>query len=54
MTIARQFGPDRCGSAAECFGLTRDVRGTVNLMISTLQAPELLDRDLAAPWLAHS
>jgi len=45
VTIAQQFGPDRCGSAAECFGLTRDVRGTVNLMISTLRAPELLNRE---------
>jgi hypothetical protein len=52
VTIARQFGPDRCGSAVECFGLTRDVRGTVNLMISTLQAPELLNRDWVTPWVS--
>jgi hypothetical protein len=51
-TIAQQFGPDRCGSAAECFRLTRDVQGTVNLMISTLRAPELLNRDWVTPWLS--
>ena len=51
VTIARQAGPDRCASAAECFGLTRDVQATVNLMISTLRAPELLDRDWVTPWL---
>ena len=51
VTTAQQFGPDRCGSAAECFRLTRDVQGTVNLMISTLRAPDLLDRDWVTPWL---
>jgi hypothetical protein len=49
---ARQFGPDRCRSAAECFHLTRDVRDAVQLMIATMRAPERLDRDRAAPWLA--
>jgi len=52
VTIAQQFGPDRCGSAAQCFGLTRDVQATVNLMISTLRAPDLLNRDWVAPWLS--
>ena len=52
MTIARQFGPDQCGSAAECFRLTRDVQTAVNLMISTLQAPELLNRDWVTPWVS--
>jgi hypothetical protein len=52
VTTARQFGPDRCGSTAECFRLTRDVRGAVNLMITTLRAPDLLNRDRVAPWLA--
>jgi hypothetical protein len=54
VTTAQQFGPDRCGSAAECFRLTRDVQGTVNLMISTLRAPELLNRDWVTPWLRCS
>ena len=49
---ARQFGPDRCQSAAECFHLTRDVRNAVQLMVATLRAPERLDRDRAALWLA--
>ena len=52
VTIAQQFGPDRCGSAAECFQLTRDVQTAVNLMISTLQAPELLNRDWVTPWVS--
>ena len=51
VTIAQQLGPERCGSATDCFGLTRDVRDTVRLMISTLRAPELLNRDWVTPWL---
>ncbi len=49
---ARQFGPDRCQSAAECFHLTRDVRDAVQLMVATTSTPERLDRDRAALWLA--
>ena len=49
---ARQFGPDRCQSAAECFHLTRDVRDAVRLMVATTSTPERLDRDRAALWLA--
>ena len=49
---ARQFGPDRCRSAAECFHLTRDVRDAVQLMVATMSTPERLDRDRAAFWLA--
>jgi hypothetical protein len=49
---ARQFGPDRCQSAAECFHLTRDVRDAVQLMVATMSTPERLDRDRAASWLA--
>jgi hypothetical protein len=49
---ARQFGPDRCRSAAECFHLTRDVRDAVQLMVATMSTPERLDRDRAALWLA--
>ena len=51
VATARQFGPARCRSAAECFQLTRDVRDSVQLMIATLRAPERLDRDRVAPWL---
>jgi hypothetical protein len=50
VTTAQQFGPDRCGSAAECFRLTRDVQSAVNLMISTLRAPDLLNQDWVTPW----
>ena len=49
---ARQFGPDRCRSAADCFHLTRDVRDAVQLMVATMSTPERLDRDRAALWLA--
>ena len=49
---ARQFGPDRCLTAAECFHLTRDVRDAVQLMVATMSTPERLDRDRAALWLA--
>jgi hypothetical protein len=52
VSTAQQFGPDRCDSAAQCFQLTRDVRGAVNLMISTLRAPGRLDRDWVTPWLS--
>jgi hypothetical protein len=52
--LARQFSPDRCGSPAECFRLTRDVRDTVQLMIDTLQQPALLDLAWVSPWLTGS
>jgi hypothetical protein len=54
VATARRLGPAECHSPAECFHLTRDVQGAVQLMIATLRAPEQLDRDRAAPWLAHS
>jgi len=54
VAIAQRFGPAECRSAAQCFHHTRDVKETVQLMIATLRAPERLDRDRAAPWLAQS
>ena len=54
VATARRFGPAECQSAAECFQLTRDVQSAVHLMIATLRAPENLDRDRAAPWLARA
>ena len=54
VTTARRFGPAECRSAAECYQLTRDVQSAVQLMIATLRAPANLDRDRAAPWLAHA
>ena len=50
VTLARQFSPDRCGSAAECFQLTRDAIQSVRLMISYLRRPDLLDADWVRPW----
>ena len=52
VTLARQFSPDRCGSAAECFQLTRDASESVRLMISYLRRPDLLDTDWVRPWTA--
>lgn len=49
---ARELGPDRCHSAAECFALTRDVRESVQLMIEYLRRPDLLDVGWVAPWTA--
>lgn len=49
--LARRFSPVACGSAAQCFGLTRDVAGTVRLMIATLRDPARLDAGWVAPWL---
>jgi hypothetical protein len=50
--LARQFSPELCGSAAECFRLTRDVGEAVQLMVDGLRAPDLLDASWVAPWLA--
>ena len=52
VTLARELGPDRCHSAAECFALTRDARESVQLMIEYLQRPDLLDADWVSPWMA--
>jgi hypothetical protein len=48
--LARQFSPDRCGSAEQCFTLTRDARESVQLMIEYLRRPDLLDLDRTALW----
>jgi hypothetical protein len=50
VAMARQFAPEGCGSAAECFRLTRDVREPVRLMLAYLRRPDLLDQDRVAPW----
>jgi len=52
VALAQQFAPQRCGSAAECFRLTRDVRESVQLMIDGLEQPELLDVAWVSPWMA--
>ena len=50
VATARQVAPERCGSAAECYRLTRDARDSVRLMIEYLRRPDLLDRDWVSPW----
>jgi len=52
VTQARELGPDRCHSAAECFALTRDVRESVQLMVEYLRRPDLLAVDWVSPWMA--
>jgi hypothetical protein len=52
VTLARDLGPDRCHSAAECFALTRDARESVQLMIEYLRRPDLLDTAWVSPWMA--
>ena len=52
VATAQRLGPAECRSAAQCFQLTRDAQETVQLMIAMLRAPERLDRDRTAPWLA--
>lgn len=54
VTLARQFSPHRCGSAAECFRLTRDVREAVQLMIEGLERPDLLDVARVSPWMTSA
>ena len=50
VALARQLGPERCSSAAQCYELTRDAADTVRLMIAKLRRPELLNEEWAAPW----
>ena len=52
VTLARQVSPDRCRSAAECFGLTRDARESVQLMIATVRQRDRLDLEWVKPWQA--
>ena len=40
----------RCGSAGECFRLTRDAAESVQLMMAYLRRPDLLDEGWVAPW----
>lgn len=48
--LARQVSPERCHSAAECFGLTRDARESVQLMIGTVRQRDRLDMEWVRPW----
>jgi hypothetical protein len=50
VAMAKQFAPEGCGSAAECFRLTRHVAESVQLMMASLRRPDLLDEHWVAPW----
>jgi hypothetical protein len=52
VSLAQQFAPDRCTSAAQCFEWTRDVRDAVQQMLGSLRRPDLLDEDWVLPWRA--
>jgi hypothetical protein len=49
---ARTLAPSRCRSRDQCFRLTRDVAGTVRIMVDNLADPGLLDPAEVEPWLA--
>jgi hypothetical protein len=50
--LAQQMAPDQCRSAAECYERTRDVQDAVQLMLSGLNRPDLLDTAWVSPWAA--
>jgi hypothetical protein len=50
VALARQVSPERCHSAAECFGLTRDARESVQLMIGSVRQRDRLDAEWVKPW----
>jgi hypothetical protein len=52
VSVAQQLGPDQCTSAKQCYELTRDVRDAVQVMLTEVQRPDLLDEDWLAPWRA--
>lgn len=52
VALAQSRAGTRCGSAEQCFAWTRDAASLVHLMLDSLQQPDLLDRERAAPWLA--
>jgi hypothetical protein len=52
VSVARQLGPEHCTSAKQCYELTSDVSDAVQVMLTELQRPDLLDEDWLAPWRA--
>ncbi|HEY0812589.1 MAG TPA: hypothetical protein VGE11_04860 [Pseudonocardia sp.] len=48
---ARTLAPTRCRSREECFRMTRDVAGTVRIMVDNLADPGLLDLAAVRLWL---
>ena len=49
---ARALAPTACTSRDRCYRWTRDVAGTVRIMIATMDDPSILDREATKPWLA--
>ena len=48
---ARSLAPLECRSREQCHRWTRDVAGTVRIMVRNMADPALLDRAAVAPWL---
>jgi hypothetical protein len=48
---AQGRAPKLCGSAQQCYAWTRDAEGAVHAMLSSLERPDLLDRERVSPWL---
>ena len=48
---ARALAPIECRSRDQCFGMTRDVAGTVRIMVGNLADPALLDPASVRLWL---
>jgi hypothetical protein len=51
VAAARTLAPTACTSRDRCFGLTRDVADTVQIMVDNLDDPALLDPAAVRPWL---
>ncbi len=51
---ARSVQAARCESRDQCYRWTRDVAGTVRIMVANLADPALLDRAATAPWLGST
>ena len=52
VAAAQTRAPAECRSKDQCFAWTSDAQHAVHLMLSTLERPDLLDRDRVSPWLA--
>jgi len=48
---ARALAPTECRSRDQCFRMTRDVAGTVRIMVDNLADPALLDQAAVRLWL---
>ena len=48
---ARALAPTECRSHEQCFRMTRDVAGTVRIMVANLADPALLDPAAVRLWL---